>query len=240
MCTVTFIPLEEKGYLLTSNRDEKTTRPASTPPVIDRKKDYAVLYPKDPKGGGTWIAADDRNRAVCLLNGAFKVHRPQYPYRHSRGLVVLDFFEFENMYDFVDLYDLNNIESFTMVIIHSYNLYEFRWDGENKYLKDLSWDKPHIWSSVTLYDEEIIKKREKWFGEWLEQGHEPTIDSVLDFHLFAGEGNKQTDVLMERNDGLKTISVTSLFNRQEHSIMHYRDIIRDLKEKVKINTAKAG
>ncbi len=225
MCTVSFIPRGSDGYILTSNRDEKTDRPPATPPFFEKKNNYELIYPRDPHGGGTWIASDNRNNSVCLLNGAIRKHKPQYPYRHSRGLVVLDFFAFNNLFDFIDFYDLNNIEPFTLVIIHDYRLFEFKWDGVQRHLKNLSFLKPNIWSSVTLYDEVVIKKRENWFHEWLQNNSPFDLERMLDFHMFGGEGNKETDILMERDDQLKTISITSLFNGDNLTTMYYKDIL---------------
>jgi hypothetical protein len=236
MCTVTFIPKGSNGFIITSNRDEITSRPPATPPFIEKKSNFEVIYPRDPHGGGTWIATDNRNNAVCLLNGAFRKHKPKYPYRHSRGLVVLDFFTFPNLFDFFDLYDLNNIEPFTLVIVHDYRLFEFRWDGNQRHLKNLNFSKPAIWSSVSLYDGEVIKKREQWFREWLKKDRPFTLERILDFHMFAGEGNKKTDVLLERDDLIRTISITSLFNQKTISTMFYMDILNHEDHRITIHS----
>lgn len=225
MCTVTFIPQGSDGYILTSNRDEITSRPPASPPFTDKRSNYEIIYPRDPLGGGTWIASDNHYNAVCLLNGAIRKHKPKYPYRHSRGLVVLDFFTFNNLFDFIDLYDLNNIEPFTLVIVHDFRLFEFMWDGNQRHLRNLVFSEPNIWSSVTLYDDEIIRKRENWFHEWLKKDAPFTLERILDFHMFAGEGNKETDILMERADRIRTISITSIFNLEKNSIMYYKDIL---------------
>ncbi|WP_264554454.1 NRDE family protein [Flavobacterium sp. N1861] len=68
MCTVTYVPLKN-GSCLTSNRDEKVAREKAIPPTeyfINNKK---VIFPKDPKAGGTWFAYDEKN-IIILLNGA--------------------------------------------------------------------------------------------------------------------------------------------------------------------------
>ena len=100
MCTVTFIPVTGSEYILTSSRDEQTTRPSATNPQILKSGSNTLMYPKDPKGGGTWIACDSAGKTACLFNGAFKAHLPQYPYRYSRGLIVLDFFRFPDIQSF--------------------------------------------------------------------------------------------------------------------------------------------
>ena len=49
-----------------------------------------IIFPKDPKAGGTWYAIDEFGTILVLLNGADEKHKVQLPYRKSRGLIVLD------------------------------------------------------------------------------------------------------------------------------------------------------
>ena len=151
MCTVTFLPYKEEGYILTSNRDEKLTRPSASMPEVHKKKKYQLVFAKDPIGGGTWIAVDDRGNSVCLLNGAFEPHESRYPYRHSRGLIVLDYFKYRDLEDFTENYNLDKIEPFTLVIVWGNRLFELKWDGEITYSSELPYDQPRIWSSVQSF-----------------------------------------------------------------------------------------
>ncbi|HAD11338.1 MAG TPA: hypothetical protein DCF33_02760, partial [Saprospirales bacterium] len=111
MCTVTYLPLSN-GFILTHNRDEA---PARSPKSIVREGSPAILFPRDTHAGGTWIACSQSGRTACLLNGAFVLHRRQPPYRRSRGLLLLDFFDWKNADDFFAEYDLHNIEPFTFL-----------------------------------------------------------------------------------------------------------------------------
>jgi len=83
MCTVSFIPLQN-GFLLTSNRDEKSYRPTISPQVYT-ENEMKLLYPKDEKAGGTWIVARNDGTSIILLNGAFINHIKLTNYRKSRG-----------------------------------------------------------------------------------------------------------------------------------------------------------
>ncbi|NDC40852.1 MAG: hypothetical protein EBZ77_04755, partial [Chitinophagia bacterium] len=56
MCTVTYLPLDN-GHILTSNRDEQLLRQAAAPPELIEGKTGGILFPRDGKAGGTWIAA---------------------------------------------------------------------------------------------------------------------------------------------------------------------------------------
>jgi uncharacterized protein with NRDE domain len=155
LCTVTFLPTAS-GFILTSNRDESPVRAAITlPPQLYQLVTAPAYFPKDPQGG-TWIAVSGEGRIHCLLNGAFERHAHQPPYRKSRGIVVLDSLEYDVAEQFASGYDFTDIEPFTLVMVNSSGLLqvqEFRWDGNQTYLKDLASGTPHIWSSATLYDQ---------------------------------------------------------------------------------------
>lgn len=87
MCTVTYLPLGNNNFILTSNRDETPLR--KTLPPKDYVEDGVVLtYPKDEVAGGTWIGLSDKKRLVCLLNGGFTIHKRKDSYKMSRGVIV--------------------------------------------------------------------------------------------------------------------------------------------------------
>ena len=96
MCTVTYVPNQE-GIILTSNRDESPERsPKNITRLVGR---FNLCFPQDTLAGGTWIAADDRRRIICVLNGAFEKHAHVPPYRKSRGILALEYFNFETVKD---------------------------------------------------------------------------------------------------------------------------------------------
>jgi len=223
MCTVTFIPAKG-GCYITSNRDEKAGRKQALPPATYCYDDIALVYPKDADAGGTWIALHNNGNAAVLLNGAFMAHVPEPPYNKSRGLIFLDVISNElPVQKFLQI-DLLNIEPFTLVVFENDSLYECRWDGSRKYHKQLNKNKHHIWSSATLYNEQTVKKREQWFAEWLNKNPTPSMQDILHFHQFAGEGDTQNDLLMNRNNNMLTVSVTGIELNNKKATMHYIDL----------------
>lgn len=50
------------------NRDELRSRPRAEPPSAHVLDGRTVLMPRDPQGGGTWTAANDRGVVFVLLN----------------------------------------------------------------------------------------------------------------------------------------------------------------------------
>ena len=124
MCTVTFIKHKD-GFSLTSNRDEQASRPTFAPQVY-QEYNQNLVYPKDQKAGGTWIASSEQNVSVCLLNGAFKKHTRQLPYDRSRGQVLKERFAFKSNEDFIHHVDLNKVEPFTLLMIDHTDELDFK------------------------------------------------------------------------------------------------------------------
>ncbi len=229
MCTVSFLPTGGNNFILTSNRDEKESRELANPPTNFSHNHLNMIYPQDPRAKGTWIATSENGFSLCLLNGGFVYHKSKPPYRKSRGIVLLDFFQFNNVNQFVINYDFKGIEPFTLIVVeykNSLKLYEIRWDGKQAHLSFKDHKIPNIWSSATLYTSAIVKEREEWFKEWQtnhNDGFEP--ESIQQFHLTGGKGDKETDLLMRRA-GTFTVSITQIVKQDKEITMNYKDFVR--------------
>lgn len=223
MCTVTFIPVKDKIYI-TSNRDEKFSRARALPPAIYRVNDATLLFPKDANAGGSWIAMNENGNVAVLLNGAFVKHISQPPYKNSRGIIFLEIISSAMPARYFSRANLEGIEPFTVIILESGNLYECRWDGTDKHCSQLKKYRHHIWSSATLYDEEVVKKREQWFAEFLNKNPNPTQEDILHFHQFTGDGDLHNDLKMNRDGFMTTVSVTGMCIEERAGIMKYTDL----------------
>jgi hypothetical protein len=233
MCTVTFIPVRD-NFFITSNRDEKNSRQKAVAPMLYRHHDCNLIFPKDAAAGGTWIAMKENGDAAVLLNGAFLCHASQPPYRRSRGLVFLDVLVTERPSRTFNKTDLSGIEPFTMILFEKGCLYEFRWEGTERYGKQLSVNRPHIWSSATLYDGLVIKKREHWFASFMNRHPQPTQLDILNFHRFSGDGDSKNDLLMEREGIYSTVSMTSIQLNADRAVMKYVDVKENKTSDIKI------
>jgi Transport and Golgi organisation 2 len=224
MCTVSFIPLQNKVFIA-HNRDEKSNRTKAVAPAEYIVNGYTLLFPRDSAAGGTWIACNKNNgSAAVLLNGAFEKHVHQPQYRKSRGLAFLDILAANDLYLSYCKVDLAGIEPFTVILWNNHTLYECRWDGTQKHIIKPDASTPHSWSSVTLYDEAIISKRETWFRNWQQVHPVPSIDEVIQFHLSGGDGDPHNDLRMNRNGDLLTVSITAMEISEDKSIMKYLDL----------------
>lgn len=235
MCFVTYLPYQQ-GFILTSNRDEHVERPKALPPKKYTINGQSVFYPQDGLAGGTWIVTSS-NVTLCLLNGAFVKHLHQPPYRQSRGLVVLNFFDYKNFDDFTQNYDFKGLEPFTLVVVEqsdTLQLNEIRWDGIQLYHKLLAADTSYAWSSVTLYSKEVVQERERWFDEWQQQHPLFEGNDVLDFHSFGGKGDTENDLVVNRNNELRTVSITQVQKTAEQFLINYWDQMNDQQYRYRI------
>lgn len=223
MCTVTLVPTQENNFILTSNRDEAVDRKTLFPEFYQVHK-TRMLFPKDAVAGGTWIGVSDKNTMICLLNGGFEIHERSPSYRQSRGVVVRDLLEADDLENAIHAYNYMGIEPFTIVAANWQSdllLFELVWDGQQKHLKRLE-KKTHIWSSSTLYTKDMKATRKKWFATHENQNVLTPI-TLLDFHKNAGVGDKNIDLQIDRGF-LKTISITQVVKNEEELSMRYENL----------------
>ena len=224
MCTVTYIPLGNSDFVLTSSRDIPFARKKAEHPKKTTEDGVELYYPKDGKAGGTWIGSSSKNRLICLLNGGFEYHTSRTKYAKSRGLIVKELLKVDDIRKGLNEVDLQDVEQFTLTIVDwnsELELIELVWDGTTKHLK-LMPQKPHIWSSSTLYDEGVKQLRCEWFTRWQKE-HGASQESILDFHHNAGVGDKYIDVMMNRGLG-GTVSITSVKKEENDITMVYEEV----------------
>jgi len=224
MCTVTFVPIAANDFILTSNRDEAPARNTIPPKMytVDKTK---LIFPKDEVAGGTWIGMSERKRLICLLNGGFTSHQRKENYRMSRGVIVTTLLTSINAVEAIKTYDFEGIEPFTIILVTwdaEVQLYELVWDGVNVHFSEKPIT-PHIWSSSLLYADNVKKLREHWFSDFLTETRAPLGEEMLKFHKTAGEGNPETDLIMDRGF-VKTKSITLFVKDRDQGVMRYEDL----------------
>jgi hypothetical protein len=87
VCTLSFRG-DASGYELLFSRDERRARPRAEAPVERRVRGVRYLAPRDPEGGGAWLAANEHGVALALLN-RYDAERPVDGPLASRGTLVL-------------------------------------------------------------------------------------------------------------------------------------------------------
>ena len=190
-----------------------------------------VHYPLDEESGGSWIALSDTGKTACLLNGAFEPFDHNPPYRQSRGLVVMDAVLETNNEHFLREYLFDGIAPFTLLIFEKEEFVQLVWDGNEKHITPLSTLHPQIWSSVTLYPSHVREARKELFEQWLAEHKEFSREMIVEFHQLA-PGDAHNDFVMNRNDVVKTLSVTSIELNQNTASMLHLDLDRQLREEI--------
>jgi hypothetical protein len=229
MCTLSYIPITEKDFIFTTNRDEDPRRIALAPEK-HLHGDIELIYPKDSKAKGSWIISNGVNATLCLLNGAFEKHHRKKTYRQSRGLILLDFYHFSNLKDFIDNYQFEGLESFTLIIVENKPetaLTEIIWNEKELFVKMMSNSQAYIWSSSTLYTSDMRAEREAWFWDWLSEKPHISPDTVLNFHKTGGDGNLEYGLFMNRNNQVRTVSITQILGGENGHTMLYFDFLEE-------------
>ncbi|WP_271405754.1 NRDE family protein [Tenacibaculum soleae] len=225
MCTVTYLPLGDHNFILTSNRDEDPKRKTIAP------KEYVeegvkLTYPKDELAGGTWIGLSEKKRLICLLNGGFKKHKRAESYRMSRGVIVKEFLKVTDVIKVIEQFNFEGIEPFTIALIdwnNGLNAYELVWDGAQKHFEKLA-NEPKIWSSSTLYTQKMKQLRRDWFNEWLQENEKFSQKDIFDFHTDATKGTVDISLKMRRLK-VETVSVTTVLKQGNKTGMKYQSFV---------------
>lgn len=232
MCTVSYVSANGKT-IITSNRDEKVLRSSATEPknyFVNNKK---IIFPKDTQAGGTWFAVDEQGTVLILLNGAKEKHILKPKYRKSRGLIVLDIIGNSDPFEFWKAIELENIEPFTLILFQNNQLFQLQWNGFDKESVELNTNKNYIWSSATLYSKEVRAERVQWFYSFLESNSNISETQLIDFHLNTKKEDTQNGLTINRNDVLKTLSITqAILEMNKVAIVHH-DLITNLQNETK-------
>lgn len=227
MCTVTLVKNSPKSFVLTSNRDEAIGR-KTLPLDFYEFKGKQLLFPKDEVAGGTWISTSNEQTMICLLNGGYQNHEKKNYYRHSRGVVVTDILCENNLWEAMQSYNCNDLEPFTLVGVdwnNEISFYELVWDGKQKHTQVLDTNQTHIWSSSTLYTEEMKQKRKDWLADF-KLNNKLTFENIIKFHKIGGIGNEFYDLQIKRGD-LQTRSITQVVVTDSQVKMRYEDLVID-------------
>ncbi len=235
MCTVSFVFSDEK-VIFTHNRDEKVARPSAIEPQKYSINKKNIYFPKDQKAGGTWYAVSENGTVLVLLNGAEEKHQLKSSYRKSRGLIVLDLISSNSPIEEWKSISLLDIEPFTIVLFQNKKLYQLRWDEIKKTTLDLDINQKHIWSSSTLYPKEIREYRANLFYQYVTT-NEISPEKLFQFHRYTKQEDSENGLVINRNDELKTLSITQTVIQENKVVLSYFDL-QNQKEFIKLITIK--
>ena len=223
MCTVLYLPGKGRHFFA-SLRDESPKRLRAFLPEIVGHDNINILAPIDPVAGGTWIGVNNLGHVIILLNGAFNNHQKKNSYLKSRGLIVSELLNsVDPVMDWNEM-DLEKIEPFTLIVWRNADLFQLVWDGLENHRGSLDPAVPYIWSSSTLYDAAAKNQRQTKFLDWVSMKPELSSSTVLDF--FRSYTENENGFMMNRSEGLKTLSYTFIELQQElFAELRYHDLL---------------
>lgn len=229
MCTVTYIPRKEET-IITVNRDEAPTRAASDPIIREENGRQFWLAPEPISGGSNFVLDIINQRALILLNGAFKPHKHNPPYRMSRGVMMIEAFGFETLREMESAYDFSGIEPFTLLSFQSGQWEELRWDGERTHHATPAPNESAIWSSTKLYPEEIVEQRRREFNEFITNSRAVYAQQLFEMHRRSTDDPRGIGYNMNYEDRVRTVSITQLVVKGGRMLLRYLDLNREPKQ----------
>ncbi|HLF62235.1 MAG TPA: NRDE family protein [Saprospiraceae bacterium] len=224
MCTVSYLPLQGGGYILTSNRDEAPQRNAAEIRHVTMEG-QSLIFPVDPVAGGSWFCVSDRDKVACLLNGAYVPFTPDPKFTQSRGKVLLDIMEHSSVQHFIDHSDFSRTAPFTIVLTEDGALCELIWDGSSVTLRTLDAKEPAFWSSVTLYPEEVRVWRKALFQEWISMHADFDQHEIMRFHRYGSKDDQWNGFVMNRHERVRTLSISSVKKEGRHFTLLHADLM---------------
>jgi hypothetical protein len=227
MCCLTIHKIKNAHWVITHNRDELKSRQhlsnEVTPMLVEDKK---VWMPIDKQAQGTWIATDGVV-AAALLNGYKQNYTRKPQYKASRGCIIPTVFQYTNMEVFVDKFDPTGYEPFTLVIVDPMRgIVEYGWDEYEVHINILSTDQSHMYSSSTLYDDEVKSKRSVLYQDWISND----CDENDLWYLHALKGGDHSHFLnVDYDDKISTVAISQII-LGENPRFHYHSLTNMLKE----------
>jgi hypothetical protein len=140
----------------------------------------------------------------------------------------LEYFNYQNASAFIKKLDCSQVAPFTLLMFDSsnvLNIHQLRWDGDQKYIENINPNVPKLWASATLYGKTQRENRKMWFEQWIKKKSIIDGDYLRSFHTSKHTDDVQNDIVMQRDNGLQTVSVTQVQYHAGQLDMQYHDLI---------------
>ena len=187
MCTLTWNRPASGELEIFFNRDELKTRPIAEVPSRHEVDGISFLSPRDPRGGGTWMLANEYGLVVCLLN-KWELQGRSIADPRSRGQLVwslanlISVDEVESRLDF-----LENYHAFTLVVFSKTGDRCWQWDESSLHAGEV----PEFLTSSSFRFEEVSRERAACFTSHV---------GGAEFHASTGAESSAYTVRMNRPD----------------------------------------
>lgn len=207
MCTLAWG--QDDGILWACfNRDEQRSRARAEPPAIHRENGRAVIYARDPVGGGTWCAVSEAGFAVGLLNHYPGGRRTPTPGEKSRGELVVKLIGAEEAPAALALLEQEALAAYApfYLVLLSRDAVRIRtWSGDR--LEEPRSRIPFITTS-SHQPEAVVAWRRRWWGDQ-SQDVRPGLNEAARLMRRTWPDNPALGLTMDRKDA-RTLSQIEL------------------------------
>lgn len=187
MCTLTWNRVSSTHLEIYFNRDELKTRPVADAPTRFNSGDSSFLSPRDPKGGGTWMLANDQGVVICLLN-KWELEGRVIGDPLSRGRLVWSMARAKSPDEVATkLIQLTRYQAFTLAVFSPAGDVCWEWTGDELAQSEM----PEMLTSSSFRFEEVSAARRASFSSGLRG---------VDFHASPQEPPSPYSVRMNRPD----------------------------------------
>ena len=222
MCTVTFLP-HPAGYALGMNRDEQRTRVVALPPERRAAAGRVIVQPREPHGG-TWIAVNDRQCSLALINW-YSIHRRAPPPATSRGIIAeqaATAMAPAEVAATLNRLPLDRLNPFRLIGIFPERqaVREWRWDLLQLDHRDHPW-RAQQWIS-SGFDEPMAQRlRGEAFARAADRPSFGTLGWLRELHASHEPERGPFSTCMHRTDAV-TVSYTEIAIDGDATVMRYR------------------
>lgn len=240
MCTLTYIPVNNEGYLLTLGRDELLRSDMTTPPIEKKINGHNHLFPVEPVTGGTWIGISENDRAVCVIRGGKNKYQTRHPNGQALGQLIPVFFCYDSFKAFYKDYRLDDLEPFTMIAIEKGKVTGLFREPDKIIVEEPDPRKAAIYSSANLFSNKEILERTVKFGMWINSHPEAGFDDVLELHDSYRIDREGPVRINSGRDLLSIVSITCVIRNPDSFEMTYIDRINDFRFSKKLSFSQPG
>ena len=210
MCTMTWF-VNEDGYDLFFNRDERLTRSRALLPTIQAhessEEKLSYISPTDADAGGTWIATNELGITVCLLNHYQFEQIETYKNWISRGEIVRTFSAITELAQAEVMFKRMNLDDY-----RAFRMFIIEPRGENRLMV---WDghAARIERNVTMpkssssVDAKYVKALRKQLFVDLNLDESKSADDYIQYHSSHQPSRSKDSVCMHRDDA-QTVSLS--------------------------------
>ncbi|HTM32358.1 MAG TPA: NRDE family protein [Vicinamibacterales bacterium] len=222
MCTASIVRSADGAALrMVMNRDERRLRPVAHPPAVRRTATGHAVWPTDPEGGGTWVAATDAGLVLLLLN---QEGRRRSPELLSRGLIIPMLAGVRSIGGLADSWkqlDVTAFAPFRLVALTREQLAVF--NSAERAPDIAAMGRAHVFASSSLGDAEAQSARGELFARLLRTEIDPGAAQTR-FHQHAWPDRRHLSVMMSRVDAC-TVSQTEVVLTATSVFVTYRTVV---------------